>query len=65
MSAASTTTKAAGRTQADIQTAVEQARLAYEFVPNSFPYSCLSACLAAEQALAVLADGLSALEQQA
>jgi hypothetical protein len=64
MSAEPTVTKAARRAQADIQTAVEQARLAYEFVmPNSYTFSCLSACMAAERALAVLSDALSEEER--
>jgi hypothetical protein len=64
MSAESTVTKAARRAQADIQTAVEQARLGYEFSPNSYSYSALSSCLAAEAALGVLADSLSILEAE-
>ena len=43
--------------------AVDQAKLGYEFSPNSFSYSCLSSCLAAEQALAVLSDALSEEER--
>jgi hypothetical protein len=39
--------------------ALDQARLAYEFVPGSYTYGCLSACLAAEAALAVLFDALA------
>jgi hypothetical protein len=59
MSAEPTVTKAARRAQADIQTAVEQARLACEFVPNSYTYGAMSACMAAEQALEVLRDHMS------
>jgi len=40
--------------------AVAEARIAYEFVPISHTYSALQACLAAEQALAVLRDALEA-----
>jgi hypothetical protein len=43
--------------------AVDQAKLGYEFSPNSFSYGALSACLAAEQALAVLSDALSEEER--
>jgi hypothetical protein len=43
--------------------AVDQAKLAYEFSPNSYSYGALSACLAAEAALGVLADSLSVLEE--
>jgi hypothetical protein len=42
-----------------LRSAVDQARLGYEFSPNSYSYGSLSACLAAEQALAVLHDDLS------
>ncbi|MCS3896443.1 hypothetical protein M2171_005576 [Bradyrhizobium japonicum USDA 38] len=42
--------------------AVAEARLAYEFNPGSYTRSCLSACLAAEQAIGVLRAAL--LEQQ-
>jgi hypothetical protein len=42
--------------------AVDQAKLAYEFSPNSYTHSSLSACLAAEAAMAVLAGSLSDLE---
>ena len=59
MSAESTVTKAARRAQADIQTAVEQARLAYTFVPSSYTFSCLSACLAVEKTIEVLRDHMS------
>jgi hypothetical protein len=41
--------------------AVAEARLAYEFVPNSYTYSCLSACRAAEHAVVALQAAL--LEQ--
>ena len=56
----STTRKTTARAIAENRRAIAEAKAAYAFVPNSFTYSCLSACLAAEQALAVLADGLSA-----
>jgi hypothetical protein len=59
MSAGPATAKAASRARAEVRAAVEQARTAYEFVPNTFTYSCLSACLAAEQALEVLRDHMS------
>jgi hypothetical protein len=42
--------------------AVAEAQLAYEFGPNAYSYSCLHACLAAEQAVAVLRGAI--LEQQ-
>jgi hypothetical protein len=41
-----------------IHEAGTQSRLAYEFSPSSYNYSCMSACLAAEQALGVLRDAL-------
>jgi len=37
-----------------LREAVAESKLAYEFNPNSYSYSCLSACLAAERALEVL-----------
>jgi hypothetical protein len=43
-----------------LREAVAEARIAYEFVPISHTYSALQACLAAEQALAVLRDALEA-----
>ena len=42
-----------------LRSAVDQARLGYEFSPNSYSYGALSACLAAEAALAVLSDALA------
>jgi hypothetical protein len=50
---------AASRARAEVRTAVEQARVAYEFVPNTYTYGCLSACLAAEHALGVLSGHMS------
>ncbi len=44
--------------------AVDQAKLGYEFSPDSYSYGAMSACLAAESALAVLADSLSVLEEE-
>jgi len=40
--------------------AVAESKLAYRFSPSSYSYSCLNACLAAEQALEVLRDTLDA-----
>jgi hypothetical protein len=37
-----------------IREAVRQSRLAYEFCPDSYTHGSLSACLAAENALAAL-----------
>jgi hypothetical protein len=48
------------RVGAEIERAVGEARAAYEFVPNSFTYSCLHACVAAVQALEVLREALEA-----
>jgi hypothetical protein len=48
-----------------ISKALDQAKLAYDFVPNSFTYSSLSACLAAEQSLTVLADALAVSDEDA
>ena len=39
--------------------AIDQARLAYEFAPNSYTFSCLSACLAVEKTIEVLRDHMS------
>ena len=47
------------RAAAELRKAISEAKLAYEFGPSSFTFGCLSACLAAEQALAVLRDHLS------
>jgi hypothetical protein len=37
-----------------LQEATAQARLAYGFVPNSYTYSAMQGCLAAEQAFEAL-----------
>ena len=42
-----------------LRQAVDQAKLGYEFSQNSYSYGALSACLAAEAALAVLSDALA------
>ena len=42
-----------------VSQALDQAKLAYEFSPNSYSYGALSACLAAEQALGVLCANLA------
>jgi len=42
-----------------VREAVAQSGLAYEFSANSYSYSCMSACLAAEQALEALRAALS------
>jgi hypothetical protein len=47
-----------------LQEAIDQAKLGYEFSPNSYSYSALSSCLAAEAALGVLADSLSIFEAE-
>ena len=39
--------------------AVRQSRLAYEFVPDSYTYGSLNACLAAQNALDVIRAHLS------
>lgn len=44
---------------AHLRAAVDQAKLGYEFSPNSYSYGALSACLVAEAALAVLSDALA------
>jgi len=36
-----------------------QSRLGYSFVPNSYTYSAMQACLAAEQALEALREALA------
>jgi hypothetical protein len=43
-----------------LRQAVAESKLAYRFSPSSYSYSCLNACLAAEQALEVLRDTLDA-----
>ena len=58
MRAKSTAAKAAARAEVENRKAISEAKLAYGFVPNSYTYSCLSACLAVELALAVLSDAL-------
>ncbi|UPT88632.1 hypothetical protein HAP41_0000006000 [Bradyrhizobium barranii subsp. apii] len=45
-----------------LERAVVEARLAYDYSPGSYTYSCLHACRDAEQAVAVLRAAL--LEQQ-
>jgi hypothetical protein len=39
--------------------AIAQAQLAYSFVPNSYTYGALQACLAAKQAFEVLRAALA------
>jgi hypothetical protein len=41
-----------------LREAVDQAKVGYEFSPSSYSYGALSACLAAEAALGVLAEEL-------
>ncbi len=43
-----------------VSEALDQAKLAYKFSPGSYTFRCLNACLAAEVALDVLSDSLSA-----
>jgi hypothetical protein len=45
-----------------ISKALDQAKLAYEFSPSSYAFSCLNACVAAEMAFELLSDSLSASE---
>jgi hypothetical protein len=59
MTAGPTAAKAAARAVAENRKAIDQAKLAYAYVPNSYTYGVLSACLAVEAALAVLSDALS------
>ena len=42
-----------------LREAVDQAKLGYQFSPNSYSYRAMSACLAAEVALDVLGDALA------
>jgi hypothetical protein len=63
MTAGSTAAKAAARAMAENRKAIDQAKLAYEFSPGSYTHGVLSACLAAEQALAVLRASLEGMEQ--
>jgi hypothetical protein len=53
-----TTARAAARVGSELWKAIAEARAAYEFGPNSYTNSCLSACLAAKSALAVLRAAL-------
>jgi hypothetical protein len=41
-----------------VREAIAEAKLAYDFVPSSYTYSALQACLAAEHALAALREAL-------
>jgi hypothetical protein len=43
-----------------LREAITEAKLAYEFVPISYTFTVLQACLAAEQALAALRETLEA-----
>ena len=56
--------RAAARAAAELRSAVREAKLGYAFSPNSYSYGALSACLAAEAALGVLAASLSILEAE-
>ena len=58
------TLRACRNLKENIRKAIAEAKAAYEFVPNSYSYGALNACLAAEAALAVLADSLSILEAE-
>ena len=49
---------------AGIERATAEAHLAYQSSPNSYTYSCLHACLAAEQAVAVLREALEDLPER-
>ena len=62
MTAEATATKAAARATSELRKAIAEAKAAYEFAPNSYTYSCLGACLAAEVALGVLLESLSDIE---
>jgi hypothetical protein len=53
--------RALSRAAAELREAVSQARLAYEFSPNSYTYGGLNACIAAQEALAVLSGHLEDL----
>jgi hypothetical protein len=53
------TARAAARAATELTKAISDAREAYEFVPNSYTYACLSACLAADAALEVLRANLT------
>jgi len=53
------------RVTSELQRALTEAKLAYQFVPNSYTCSCLQGCSATEAALAVLSDILEdALEEE-
>ena len=54
--------RAGARAAAELRQAIAEAKLAYEFAPNSYTHSCLSAGLAAEAALAVLISNLEATD---
>jgi hypothetical protein len=56
------TLRACRNLKENIRKAIAEARAAYEFAPNSYTYSCLGACLAAEVALGVLLESLPDIE---
>jgi hypothetical protein len=43
----------------DMERALGQAKLAYEFSPGSYTFSCFNACIAASHALEALRDRLT------
>jgi hypothetical protein len=62
---ASPALRAIGDMRHILRDAVAQAKLGYEFSPNSYSHSCFSACLAAEAALSVLSDALAIADEDA
>jgi hypothetical protein len=50
--------RALAAAEASLRTALAEAKLAYEFSPGSYTYSCLHACLDAEQAVGALRAAL-------
>jgi hypothetical protein len=55
---ASPALRAIGDMRHILRDAVDQAKLGYEFSPNSYSFGALSACLAAEKAVDVLSGAL-------
>ena len=49
--------------EATLREAVAESKLGYEFSANSYSFSCMNACLAAERALEVLRAALAEFEE--
>ena len=60
---ASHTLRSLRRLGAAVLEATAESKLAYGLSANSYSYACMSACLAAEQALGVLREALVDLDE--